>query len=238
MAVFDLWSIQYHYTKSYQNPKDIDIRFKSNTFFDVEFEGIIGAQNNFCNPEEWQFHTYNSNNGNPLPYTYWRPFSWLTDPPTLQAGFIVKKYKVIEYNDANRSNIIQQINGNIDIYDQYLIDEHGWYESLLIEHTQNITVPIQTSVNLYCKILQPCRSILTVTSKKLPSGNEIQLLNQQYDDLLRYKEVNVAHTFTSFGQYLIKWQLVTPKTQNRGWCGEPENDFIDLKTAVITVGDN
>jgi hypothetical protein len=58
MAVFELWSIQYQLTLS--KPKYIDIRFKSFTYFDVEFNGIIGQNLSYCNPEAVQYHTYSS----------------------------------------------------------------------------------------------------------------------------------------------------------------------------------
>jgi|GEM_PF-6368532 len=134
------WDIQRPSTE--QNyPHDVDFYLTEAEYADLELFGEIW--DNYCNPEVIQFNQkFTTNDGQPLTWTDWLHPRWLPGSGgQIPADFIIRSYKVIIYDDANRSNILNTLIGNFSIYDNYLIDKTFWFPSLIMEVTHIKTLP-------------------------------------------------------------------------------------------------
>lgn len=214
----------------------MDFRFDSDTYFDIVLYGEIWDR--YCNPEAISYdEEFSTIDNSDVPYTPWRNLKW---KPHFSTGpvpelFIPITYKVIEYDDKERSNILQEINGSININDSYLIDEHGFYISKINSYTQNSSVYKNQNFQVSCQILQPRSSTLVITAKKLPAGSTDTLYNQSLNDEIRLKNISINHVFTTAGQNELKFTLTTSNLNYMDSYCVPTIDYVEQVTSTITV---
>jgi hypothetical protein len=233
MAELSYWAIQYAaYPNEY--PKDIDFYLTEPAYFDIELYGE--RWDKYCNPEEIIMNqTYTTNNGQPLQLKNWRHPSWLPINSDIPFGFVAKRYKVIIYIDSNRTSIINTITGNININDPYLIDRQNWFVSKISEVTPDQSVGINSTLNIFCKILQPLISQLTITVQN-GTQSPIVLYDQIIYDYIREKVISFPFTFSDWATHKFIFKLLTSQGHwINNWC-PPSLEYIEERETIITVG--
>lgn len=230
----DSWDIQ-RPSEGNNYPKDVDFYLTEPAYWDLELFGEIW--DNYCNLEAIQYNQkFTTNNNQPLTLTNWRPPRWL--PGTggvIPVGFVAKTYKVIIYIDAIRSGIVSIFTGEIDINDVHLIDKQGWFVPKIINVAPYTYIGIDQSIDIFCKIYQPCSSRLIIT---IQMGQEppSPLYDEYISDQHREKLIKLSHMFTQWGLYTVKYKLITYRgNYMRGWC-KPEVDYIEERQTIVEVG--
>lgn len=227
------WALQW--SRNHPYPRDFDFVFTEPVYADIELYGDIW--DDFCNPEviiKGQFFT--TNRGQQLELREWRPVRWLPNGGgEIPEKFIAKTYKVIIYSDSIRTSIIKTTEGQVNIFDPYLLDEHDWFESKIINHTSSQNVGINQTLNISCTILQPRHSRLSITVQVNNKPPEI-ILDENYSDLIQHKIVSFPYTFSQWANYKFKFRLITRYLDwiNR-WCPSTE-DYIEEREIIIQVG--
>lgn len=236
MSLFDFWDAQWNDPTNKPYPWDLDFRFVGNQYADIELTGELWDP--YCNPEVIQFNQFfTTNNGQPIQYTSWRAIRWLPNPGGLiPEHFVVKSYKVIIYSDAVRTSILETHEGNFSIDDSKLIDEHGWFPSKFVGCTPSQSLPLDSELNIYCDILQPRTSELEIS---LSVNNQPFGIIQSttLNDMLRVKRYSFDYSFDSWGIYKFRFRIKTLK-QNwiDNWC-PPNDSYVEIAEATITVGE-
>ncbi len=226
------WDLQW---SSHEYPFDCDFYVTEGAYADLELFG--DKWDSYCNPEViLKNQKYTTNDGEPLTFTNWIHPRWIPNGGgTIPERFIAKSWKVIIYNDANRTSVENEITGNFTINDIYLIDKQGWFVSKILDVTPYKNIGINQSVDIFCEGLQPLVSYLKITVQKnqeLP----ITIFDEYLDDEVRDKTYTIAHTFGSAGLYTIKYNLRTPNTQYiDNWCPSDE-DYIVEEESFVEVG--
>jgi len=192
---------------------------------------------NYCNPEViLNNQKYTTNDSELLMLTNVRRPRWIPNGGgSIPEGFIAKTWKVIIYNDANRTSVENEITGNFTINDIYLIDKQGWFVSNILDITPYKNIGINQSVDIFCKVLQPLVSYLKITVQK---NQEllITIFDEYLDDEVRDKTYTIVHTFSSSGLYTIKYNLRTPYLQYiDNWC-PADKDYIEEEESFVEVG--
>ncbi|MBM4176639.1 MAG: hypothetical protein FJ213_10785 [Ignavibacteria bacterium] len=152
-------------------------------------------------------------------------------------GFVARRYSVIIYNDSNRSRILNRYHGEIDIDDPYLIDKQGWFVSKIIEVTPNQSVVLNQTINIYIKILQPCKCNLLITVQK---GNQVPetIYEQLVTDAVKEKQISFPYTFTSWAIHKFRFNLSTSiSLWIDDWC-PPMAEYVEERESIIHVGEN
>lgn len=236
IPTLNYWAIEYY--TNYHHPKDIDFYMSENCYFDIELYGDIW--DSWCNHEAVSFnHFFTTNNGQPLTLKIWKNPCWVAYKPVggiYPDGFVAKSYRIIVYSDSIRTNIINTIIGNINIYDPYLIDAVHWFPSLITQFTEDQSIGINQSLDIYCLILQPRTSSLIITIQQ--NNNQPSTLYQAtLEDFQRFKEIRFPYLFGNWGTYKIKYKLTTRNLDwVDNWC-EAASDYIVEKETIITVGE-
>jgi hypothetical protein len=228
------WALQW--SRNHPYPRDFDFVFTEPVYADIELYGEIW--DDFCRPEaiiRGQFFTTNS--GQKLNLTKWRPIRWLPNHGgEIPENFVAKTYKVIIYNDSIRTNIIKTIEGTVNIFDPYLLDEHDWFETKIIKYTPNQSVGINQTINIFCTILQPRHSRLMIKVQRENQQPEV-ILDDDYSDLVKNKDISYPYTFSQWGTYKIKFQLKTRALDwINNWCPATQ-DYVEEFETIIQVGD-
>lgn len=236
IPTLNYWAIEY-FTNRHQ-PKDIDFWMSENCYFDIEVYGEIW--DSWCNPEIVSFnHFFSTNDGQPLTFTIFRNPFWIASKPTwgiYPDGFVAKSFRVIVYSDSIRTNVINTITGNINIYDPYLIDTVHWFPSLITQFTENQSIGVNQSLDIYCLILQPKRSDLIITIQH-NNDQPVTLYQATLDDFQRFKEIRIPYLFNNWGTCKIKYKLTTLNLNwVDNWC-EATNDYVVETETIITVGE-
>jgi len=234
MSRFNFWAVQWNRNRQY--PFDIDFNFKEEVYCDIEFYGELWSS--FCEPEEIALNQFFTTNDNfPLRKITTIALRWMPyRDGRIPEGFVIKNYKVIIYNDPERQNILEVVNGNFSINDPYLLDQHDWFETRFLEVTENQSIGINAEINIKCKILQPRTSTLTITIQR-DGGSKKLLLRENLSDLVREKIISIPYTFNNWGRYKIEYQLLT--NQNAwidNWC-PAQRDYVELKETIVNVGE-
>ena len=231
------WDLQYAPTHGY--PFDCDFYLTEDAYADLEFYGEI--RDSYCDPEVILFNQkYTTNDGQPLTFTNWIHPRWMPHGGgTIPERFIAKTWKVIIYNDANRTSVVDSITGSININNQYLIDKQLWFVSKILDVTPYKNIGINQSVDIFCKVLQPSVSYLEITVQK-NQGLPSTIFDEFLSDQVRDKIYTITHTFGSAGLYTVKYNLRTSGEANHyvdNWCS-PEEDYIEEEESFVEVGDS
>ena len=150
-------------------------------------------------------------------------------------NFVAKTYKTIIYTDSIRTSIIKSTEGAVDIFDPYLLDEHDWFESKIINFIPNQYVEINQTVNIYCTILQPRHCRLTITVQIDNQQPQI-ILDQSFRDLVKHKFISFPFTFSHWAIYKFRFQLKTRDLDSiNNWCPAIE-DYVEEFETTIQVG--
>lgn len=237
IPTLNYWAIEYY--TNHHHPKDMDFYMSEYCFFDIEVYGELW--DNWCSPEV-VFYDYciSTNDGSPLVSTIFKNPCWKALKPEegiFPNCFVAKSFKITVYSNSIRSQIINEISCNICIDDPLLIDTVHWFPSLIAQVTNSQTISRNTTLNIFCKILQPRSSQLTIT---IQHGNVIPsvLFQAILDDFARFKEINIPYLFGGWGIYTIKYSLVTRNLDYvDNWC-EATEDYIVEESTVITVGES
>lgn len=168
--------------------------------------------------------------------TNWRPPRWLPGSGgVIPEGFVAKTYKVIIYNDSMRTSVVNVFTGDIDINDPYLIDKQGWFISKINNVTPYKNIGINQSAEIFCNIYQPssCRLIITIQKDQNP---QIIIFDEVINDQVREKLVSLSYSFTQWGLFTVRYQLITYAGQYmQGWC-KPTTNYIEQRQSIIEVG--
>jgi hypothetical protein len=227
------WALQWSRNVDY--PRDFDFVVTEPAYFDIGLYGEIW--NPFCNPEAYYKNQFfSTNNGQPLILKTWRPVRWLPNyGGEIPAGFVAKRYKVIIYSDSIRTNVIKTIDGNVDIGDSYLLDEHDWFESKIINVTNSQSVGINQTLNIFCNVLQPRHSRLIITVQK-GTQQPITIYDQSLSERIKEKNISIPYTFDSWSTHTFRYKLITRDLDwIDNWC-PATNDYIEERETIITVG--
>lgn len=165
----------------------------------------------------------------------WRPIRWLPNSGgEIPAGFVAERYKVIIYSDSIRTNVLKTVEGNVNIFDPYLLDQHDWFESKILSVTNNQSVGINQTLDIFCNVLQPRHSRLIITVQK--GTQQPQTLYNQLLSLVKEKIISFPYTFTNWATHKFRYQLITrDEDWIDRWC-PATNDYIEEARTIIEVG--
>jgi len=230
----DFWDLQYG-SLGFNYPRDVDFYLTENAYWDLILYGEIW--DSYCNPEVISYnHIYTTNDGQPLTLINWRAPRWIPNGGgTIPERFIAKTWKIIIYNDANRNSVFNKITGNFNIIDYYLIDKQFWFVSKILDKTSYKNIPVNGSVDIFCKVLQPNLSNLKITVQK-DQQSPITIFDHTLSDEIRDKTYTINHNFNSEGLYTIKYILRTSAAHYiDNWC-RPANDYVEEEESYVEVG--
>lgn len=228
----DFWALQYASNNQY--PYDIDFYLKEASYWDLELFGE--KRGDYCDPNAIiRNQKFSTNDGLPLQLTNWRHPKWVPNGGgVIPAGFVAQTYKVIIYNDQNRTSVTETITGNIDINDQYLIDKQGWFISKILDVTQSNTFNLNIKVDIFCDILQPSNYRLIIILQK-DQNPPVNLYDQYITDQLRTNFITFSYIFNELGIYTIRYRLITYQgSYIQNWC-YPSSDYEESNQSIIEI---